>query len=169
MTHTKIQHYGPLVGRVLLALLFVVSGFGMLTNISGTAGYFASIGIPLAGLVVILVILVKFAASAMLILGIHAREGAWALIVFTALTIFIAHTGEGQMVMALKNVSIIGGLLMVAVHGAGPVSLADKCPCPKCKAKHKVSAAGGVCNCGNCEECRKAKAAKEGMNDEGMM
>lgn len=161
-----MHQYGPLVGRVLLALLFLISGLGILANLSGTAGYYAALGIPLAMLVVILVIVVKLAGSLMVITGIHAREGAWALIGFTLLTILIAHTGEGQMINALKNLSIIGGLLLVALHGAGPKSLHHKCPCPKCKVrKAGVSAAGGVCNCGNCAECKTAKGESHMKSD----
>ena len=133
MTHSKIQHYGPVIGRVLLALLFIISGFGILTGISGTAGYYASIGIPLASLAAILVLVVKIGGGLMVALGAHAREGAWALIIFTGIATLIAHTGEGQMVAALKNLAIMGGLLMVAVYGPGPLSVQDKCPCPPCK------------------------------------
>lgn len=154
MTHSNVEHYGPLVGRVLLVLLFIVSAIGILTNFSGTVAFYASLGIPIAAVAVVVVLIVKILGSLMVATGIHARAGAWALIVFTVLTIFVAHLGEGQMMSALKNVSIIGGLLMVTLYGAGPLSLKDKCPCPKCKAHGSVSAAGGVCNCGNCDECR---------------
>ena len=160
MTHSKVMKYAPLVGRVLIGLLFLISGFGILMNISGTAGFYASIGIPMAMVAAIIVMAIKIGGSLMIITGMHARTGAWALLVFTVLATLIGHTGEGQMVMALKNLSIVGGLLYVIAYGSGAFSLADKCPCPKCKEKKaSVSAAGGVCNCGNCNECRKAKAA----------
>jgi len=159
MTHSKIEHYGPLVGRSLLALLFILSGIGILTNIPATAGYYASLGIPLATLVAVLILIVKLASSTMLVTGIHAREGAWALVVFTVLATLVAHTGEGQMISALKNLAIVGGLLMVIVHGPGPVSWGEKCMCPLCKKKNgAVGAVGSACNCGHCDACRKAKA-----------
>lgn len=132
MTHSKIHKYAPLIGRILLSLLFIVSGFGILMGISGTAGYYASVGIPMAGIVVLLVILIKIGGGLMVATGIHAKEGAWALILFTALATLVAHTGEGQMINALKNLAIIGGLLMIATHGAGAHSLGHKCPCPRC-------------------------------------
>jgi len=157
MTHSNIQHYTPLVARTLLVLLFIISGFGFITNFAGTVGYFTAMGIPLPALMLVLVIIVKFAGSLSIISGIHAREGAWALIGFTILATLIGHTGEGQMINALKNVSIIGGLLLVAVHGAGPISLKHKCPCPKCKAHRSMMAAGGACSCGTCEGCVKEK------------
>ena len=163
MTNSKIQHYGPLVARVLFALLFIVSALGMLINIGGTVGYFSSYGIPLAGIVIVIVLLAKIGGALMVATGIHAREGAWILIAFTAGTILIAHTEAGQLIQALKNLAIIGGLLMIVVHGEGPISLAKKCPCPVCKTsdgtnkKPEVSAAGGVCNCGNCDTCKASR------------
>lgn len=172
MTNSKIQHYGPFVARVLFALLFLISALGMLTNIGGTIGYFSSFGIPLAGLVLIIVLIAKIGGALMVATGIHAREGAWILIAFTVLTILIAHTTADQLIQALKNLAIIGGLLMIVVHGEGPISLAKKCPCPVCKASggtHKepeVSAAGGVCNCGNCSACKASrKHSHENKND----
>ncbi|QSH39544.1 DoxX family protein [Candidatus Kaiserbacteria bacterium] len=158
MTHSNIEHYAPLVGRVLLVLLFIVSAFGILTNFSGTAGFYASLGIPVAAAAVVVVLLIKILGSLMVATGIHARTGAWALIIFTIAATLMAHIGEGQMVSALKNLSIIGGLLLVTVYGAGPKSLAHLCPCPKCKVATPV-AAGGVCNCGSCDACRAAQSA----------
>ncbi len=157
--HSTVAHYGPLVGRVLLVLLFLVSAYGILTNFSGTAGFYASVGIPLATAAAVLVLIIKIGGSLMVATGIHARLGAWALIVFIILATLVAHIGEGQLINALKNVSIIGGLLLVAVNGAGPLSLGHKCPCPMCK---KASTAGGACNCGVCDECRAARAANTG-------
>lgn len=159
MSHSKIRHYGPLIGRVLLALLFIVSGFGILMNIGGTANFYTSIGIPMAMIAAIVVLVVKIGGGLMVATGLHAREGAWALIIFTLIATLVAHTGEGQLSAALKNLSVIGGLLMVAVYGAGPMSLEKKCPCPRCKKKvdYQVSAAGGACNCGTCPECQASK------------
>lgn len=133
MTHSKIYSYGPLTARLLIAALFLISGFGMLMHFSGTVAYFVSLGIPVATLALIIVLAVKLGGGLMVATGIHAREGAWALIVFTLLTIVIAHIGEGQMVNALKNLAIVGGLLMIALGGPGPMSFAHKCPCPRCK------------------------------------
>lgn len=153
MIHSKIKHYGPLVARLLLALIFLVSAYGILTNFSATADFYAQIGIPLATLSVLLVLVVKIGGSLSIITGIHSRVGAWALIIFTLATIFVAHTSADQLMQALKNLAIVGGLLMIAVNGTGPLSMSHKCPCPKCKGG-KTDVAGGVCNCGNCDECR---------------
>ncbi|MDP2650167.1 MAG: DoxX family protein [bacterium] len=131
------------VARVLLVLLFAVTGFGILTNMAGTAGFYASLGIPAAMAVVVLVLIVKFVGIFTVATGIHAREGAWALIAFVVFATLIAHTAPGEMVNALKNLSIVGGLLLVAIYGAGPMSLAKHCPCPACKAKHGGGSGAG--------------------------
>jgi putative oxidoreductase len=133
---SSLHSYLVVVARVLLVLVFVISGYGFLTSISGTTGYFASLGVPLATAAVILVLIVKFVGSFAVATGIHAKSGAWALIGFVIIATLLAHTSEGEMMNALKNLSIIGGLLLVALYGAGPMSLEKHCPCPMCKAKH---------------------------------
>jgi len=157
--------YGPLVARTLLVLVFVISGLGILADFGGTVGFYTAVGVPVATVAVVLALIAKLGGSAMVITGVHARTGALALIVFTLLATLIAHRGMPELINALKNLSIVGGLLMIVMHGPGPMNLAHKCPCPKCKgmAHHKAGPAGGVCNCGNCDECRRAKS------DSGMM
>lgn len=127
--------YGPLVARVALALLFIVSGINILMNLSGTAGYYASIGIPLAMAAAVVVMLVKIVGALMVALGIHAREGALALLLFTIVATLVGHIGEGQLIPALKNVAIMGGFVLLMLQGSGKYSLHKHCPCPKCKAK----------------------------------
>ena len=118
-----VAQYGPLAGRVLLVLIFLISAYGILTNFSGTVGFYASVGIPFATAVAALVLIVKVVGSLMVATGIHARIGALALIAFVILATLIAHIGEGQLMNALKNIAIIGGLLLIVVHGAGPLTL----------------------------------------------
>jgi len=156
MINSNINLYGPFVGRIALSLLFIVSGIGMLVSFPGTTQYFASFGIPFAALVVALVIVIKIGAGLMVATGIHAREGALTLAVFTLLTIFVAHLND--LIGALKNIAIIGGLLYVAAHDSGNMSLARKCPCPKCKKRTSaVCEIPGMCTCGICDECRGGK------------
>lgn len=151
------KKYLPLVGRIGLALLFLVSGFGFLTNFAGTAGYFTSLGLPAASVLLVLVIIVKIGGGLSLITGWHAREGALALVVFTALATVIGHSNIGdqmQLIQALKNLAIIGGLFQVIVNGPGPLSIGCSGPC--CKG----TCEGGTCSCdcshGTCNcSCKK--------------
>ena len=130
---------GALIGRILLALIFVMSGFSKITGFTGTAGYMASAGIP-QNLVVpglILTILVEFGCGLLIVIGFKTRLAAlviflW-LIPVTLLFHFIPYrhaTAQGQtmvaltnMAMVLKNLSMMGGLLLLASVGAGGYSV----------------------------------------------
>ncbi len=140
------------VGRVLLALLFVVAGFNKLTGFQGTVQMVAGAGFPAPELMTALAIIFELGGGVMLLLGFHARLAAWMLIAFTAIATVGYHmdfSQQMQMIMFLKNLSIIGGLLYVASVGAGSWSLAawDRklCMggdmCPDCKAAKDVSQA----------------------------
>jgi putative oxidoreductase len=119
-----------LIGRVLLALMFVKAGFGKLGNIDGTAAYIASGGLPLPAVLAVLVGLFELLAGAALAVGFKARWVALALGVFTLLASVLFHrfwavSAERQMVQQLfflKNMAVAGGMFMVAALGAGPVS-----------------------------------------------
>jgi len=119
-----LQTKGVVIGRVLLGLLFLSSGLGMLfmQGPENVAGYFGSLGLPMAGLLAWLVIILKVGAGGAIVLGKRVGAAAAALIVFTFLTILIAHNffaDPSQMTAAMKNFAIIGGLLYVIAFGAG--------------------------------------------------
>jgi putative oxidoreductase len=115
----KFQSQGILVGRILIALLFFVSGVNMLIGgVGNSAMYFESMGLPLSMLLAILVIALKIIAGGALILGYKAEEAAVFLFVFTGLTILIAHLDTADMGL-WKNLSIMGGLLYVMAYGVG--------------------------------------------------
>lgn len=124
--------YGTLVGRVLLGLLFFVSGINIiLGDPAQTAEYYASVGVPMAGIVVWLVIVLKIGASAMLFVGYHVRYAALALILFVLAASALAHldfTDKQQVTALLKNLSIVGGLLYVMAYGAGSGWRMDRSP-----------------------------------------
>lgn len=126
---TCLRTHGTLIGRSLLGLLFFVSGLNMLLGEAGIAGVtqmIDKIGIPLASIVAVLVVAVKVFAGAGLILGYRVRYASIALIVFTVLTILFVHNDLAQLTAALKNLSIIGGLLYVLAYGAGDGWKIDK-------------------------------------------
>ncbi|HEX6705714.1 MAG TPA: DoxX family protein [Albitalea sp.] len=120
-----------LIGRVLLALMFVLSGFGKLANVAGTAGYIASAGLPAATALAVLVGLLELVAGIALIVGFRARWAALALGVFTLLASVIFHAYWSmpadqqfmQQLMFMKNMAVAGGMFFVAALGAGPWSL----------------------------------------------
>ena len=126
-----LTRFGPLAGRILIALIFVVAGIEKITDFAGTVGYIAGKGLPLPHLAAIGAIVVELGGGIMLVLGWRARWAALALFVFTAFTALVFHNfwampadqAANQMVHFLKNISIMGGLLYVMACGSGSMSL----------------------------------------------
>ncbi len=120
-----------LVGRLLLALMFVLSGVGKLANIDGTAGYIASVGLPATTALALLAGAFEVLAALALAIGWKAQWAALALALFTLLASLLFHNFWAlpadqafmQQLMFMKNLSVAGGMLMVAALGAGPMSL----------------------------------------------
>lgn len=106
-------------GRVLLAQLFLVSGLGKIAHYAGTQGYMAAKGLP--GALLPLVILLEVGGGLLLVIGLQTRWVALALATFSVLVAFVFHlvpSDQGQMINFMKNLSIAGGLLIVAQTGA---------------------------------------------------
>ena len=120
-----------IVGRVLLALMFVISGTGKLGNVSGTAGYIASAGLPAASLLAVATGLLEVIAGLALMVGFKARWAALALGLFTLLASVLFHAYWSappdqqfmQQLMFMKNLAVAGGMFFVAASGAGPASI----------------------------------------------
>ena len=112
---------GALLGRTFIGLLFLVSGIGMFQSmgIAGVSGMIDGMGIPLAGPLAVLVLLVKILGGTGLILGYRIDESALALFIFTFLTIVLVHNNSAELTSALKNLAIMGGLLYVLAYGPG--------------------------------------------------
>jgi putative oxidoreductase len=119
-----MDKYMPVVGRVLLAHIFLLAGLNKIGGYAGTQGYMEAMGVP--GALLPLVIILEVAGGLALIIGYKAKIAAWALAVFTVLAAIIFHNNFGdqtQMILFMKNISITGGLLLIATYGAGPYSL----------------------------------------------
>jgi putative oxidoreductase len=126
-----LNRYGPLVGRILIALIFVVSGFGKISGFEGTVGYIASKGLPLPEFAAMAAVVIELGGGLMVMFGWKARWAAAAMFVFTAVAALIFHNfwavpavqSQNQMIHFMKNVSMLGGLLYVIVYGSGPLSV----------------------------------------------
>lgn len=112
--------HGTMMGRVFMGLLFFYSGIGilMVQGISGTVGFYESLGVPMASLLVWVVLLIKLGAGGALMLGIKVEDAAMLLLIFTVLATLFAHMSF-QDINLFKNLAIIGGLLYVIAFGAG--------------------------------------------------
>jgi putative oxidoreductase len=118
-----------LLGRILLAVIFLLSGFGKLTAIAGTAGYFGSLGLPLPTVTAIVVGLIELLGGLAILVGFQTRTVAWVLAVFTIATGLVAHMNwadQMQMINFLKNLAITGGFIVLASSGAGAYSIDAK-------------------------------------------
>jgi putative oxidoreductase len=118
-------------GRVLLALIFITSGFSKLGNLDGTAGYIASVGLPAGGALALGAGLLEVVAGLALAIGFKARWAALALGLFTIVAALLFHRywamPEQQQFMQellfMKNLAIAGGMFIVASLGAGAASI----------------------------------------------
>lgn len=128
---TDLAKYAAPLGRFLLALIFIWSGFNKLGDIQGTAGYIASVGLP--GFLVYPTILLEVVGGLFILAGYQVRVTALLLAGFSLLSGLLFHylpaqgldgmEQAGQMINFFKNVSIAGGFLMLVALGAGPVSV----------------------------------------------
>ena len=120
-----------LLGRLLLAALFLPAGIGKLTGFAGTVGYIASKGLPLPELGAALAVLVEVGGGLALIAGFGTRAAALVLALFTLVASVVFHNYWGvpadqafmQQLLFFKNIAVVGGLLTVAAWGAGAWSL----------------------------------------------
>jgi putative oxidoreductase len=127
----SIQDPLSLIGRLLMAWLFLPAGIGKILGFSGTVAYIASAGLPLPAVGAVIALLVEIFGGLALILGFQIRIAAIILAIFTVAASIFFHAywavpADQQMVTQLlfnKNVAVAGGLLLVAALGAGGWSL----------------------------------------------
>lgn len=116
-----------LIGRILLAHMFLLSGIQKIFTYAGTAQYMDSAGVP--GILLPLAIIVEIGGALGLILGWYTRWAAWALALFTVLAGVLFHWNfqdQMQTIMLMKNFCIVGGMLVLAATGAGAISMDAK-------------------------------------------
>ena len=124
-SHTStVKNASELTGRILLSLLFLLSGLGKIGAYAATAAYMSSVGVP--GVLLPVVIATEVLGAIAIILGWQTRITAFLLAGYSLLTALVFHANfadQIEMIMFLKNVSIAGGLLLLVANGAGPLSL----------------------------------------------
>ncbi len=122
--------YVLLLGRILLSYIFITSGSKHFA--SQTIQYGASAGVPAASYLVPLAGIIAIAGGLLIILGYKARLGAWLLVIFLVPVTLIMHRfwsiqdpmqHQIQNIMFLKNMSMLGGALILTYFGSGPISL----------------------------------------------
>ncbi len=124
MNSSKLQDFSDFAGRLLLAVIFIVSGAGKIAGYAGTQAYMDSHGVP--GALLPLVILTELGGGILIVAGLWTRWVAFALAGFTLLTALVFHAqgaDQVQQIMFLKNLSIAGGFLLLVARGAGGWSI----------------------------------------------
>ena len=129
-----LQNPLALIGRLLLAYMFIPAGIGKIGGFAGTVGYISSKGLPMPEVGAVLAILVEIGAGALLLVGLQTRWAVLILSVFTVAAGLFFHNYWAvpadqvmtQTLLFTKNLAIAGGLLAFAAFGAGAFSLDAK-------------------------------------------
>lgn len=125
------QQVAPLIGRILVAAIFLWSGIGKIGGFAGTAGYMASKGLPMAEVLLVITIIVEIGAALMIIVGYKARLGALALLLWMIPVTLIFHAFwavpadqvQMQMINFFKNLGLMGAMLLIIGFGPGAYSV----------------------------------------------
>jgi len=122
-----MQKFSPLIARLFLAQIFLISGVGKISAYSGTQAYMEAMGVP--GVLLPLVILLEVGGGLAIIVGWKTQWAALALALFSLAAAAIFHNNfadQIQMIMFLKNVAIAGGFMLLFSHGAGAYSIDNR-------------------------------------------
>lgn len=121
---TTFQNLSAPLGRILISLIFVVTGINKIFNFAGTQAYMESAGVP--GVLLVPVIALEVLGGLAIIAGWQARLAAFLLAGFSLISAVLFHADFGdqmQTIMFMKNVALAGGFLMIVSLGAGPWSV----------------------------------------------
>jgi putative oxidoreductase len=123
--------FTPLAGRILMSVIFLISGFFKIGGYSQMVAFAASKGLPMAGIAIACAAALELAAGLGILIGFQTKIAAWLLFLYLIPTTLIFHNfwaeqGAAQqeaMGHFLGNIAIMGGLLILAANGAGPYSV----------------------------------------------
>ncbi|WP_280141474.1 DoxX family protein [Bosea lupini] len=124
MNNPALGDAAKLIGRILLALMFVLAGWSKISGYAGTQAYMASAGVP--GILLPLVIIVELIGGLMIVVGFKTRLVALALFAFTIVASVLFHMNWAQpmqQLLFMKNLAVAGGFLVLFAAGAGAYSV----------------------------------------------
>lgn len=124
----------PLIGRILLSLIFLISGISKLFSFGQTASYMASVGLPMPEILLVGTILIEVVGAVMIVLGWRARWAGLVIFLWLIPTTFLFHAFwdvppdrvQSEMNSFMKNIAIMGGMLYVWAFGSGAYSLDNR-------------------------------------------
>lgn len=123
------HRFGPLIARILIGGMFLMSGIQKIFAFEGIVAFTESVGMPYPAVAVVLAMLFEILGGLSILLGYKIGYGATVLIVHTLVASYYFHTNfadQVQMTFFIKNMAIIGGLLYMTAFGAGHFSLGKK-------------------------------------------
>ena len=123
----NISTFSAPVGRLLLAMMFVMSGFSKISNFAGTQGYMEAMGVP--GAILPLAIALEVLGGLAIILGWKTKIASVALAGFCVVSAALFHndfSNQSEMIMFMKNITIAGGFLLLVAHGPGAYALDNR-------------------------------------------
>jgi putative oxidoreductase len=121
-----MNNIAALVGRILICIIFLLSGFAKITEFNGTVAYIASVGLPMPQVGAIIAIIVEVIGGLCILVGFQARFAALIVAIFSVAAAFSFHmnfTDPMQKINFLKNLAIAGGLLQIFAFGPGAYSI----------------------------------------------
>jgi len=120
----KLSPWASLAGRLLIALIFILTGYSKIGGFEGTQAYMTAMGVP--GALLPLVIITELLGGLLIVVGLFTRYAAFALAGFSILAAVIFHgdtSDQTQYLFLLKNLAIAGGFLFLVANGPGSISL----------------------------------------------
>ncbi len=120
------QRWVSFVGRVLLSLIFIISGILKVLDPAGTIAYIETSHLPLPQVAYVVALFIELGLGLALLVGFKAQLAAAGIAIFTFITALMFHSNMAdpvQVIMFLKNITIIGGLLVVIAFGPGGYSV----------------------------------------------
>lgn len=117
----RVKPLSDLAGRVLIATIFILAGWGKITGYAGTQAYMESAGVP--GALLPLVIALELGGGIAIVLGLFTRPVAALLAGFSIASALLFHATPDQQILLLKNFAMAGGFLFLVAHGAGRFSV----------------------------------------------
>jgi putative oxidoreductase len=123
--------FTPLAGRILMSVMFLVSGFFKIGGYTQMVGYAAAKGVPMASVAIACAAVLELAGGLAILAGFQTRIAAWVLFLYLIPVTFFMHNfwalqgaeQQNNMINFLKNVAIMGGLVILAATGPGPYSV----------------------------------------------
>ena len=126
---TGSLRYLPLIGRILIAALFLSSGFEKVSQFQGNIAYAAKYGMPAPTLAIIGAVAIELGGGILLLVGFRVRWIAAAIAIYAIIAALVFHTNfsdTNEQLHFLKDLAIAGGLLQLAYFGAGPLALDNR-------------------------------------------